>query len=1726
LQKLFDPQNKGSSSFLSTSLLLQHGITNAILWMYSSVPVPSSVPDSMDASANNMENQAISAIRVFSAGVLKHMNPDGQATSMFAMQGDVAIVTKALTLRCLVESASSGPEDSFSCSFKTLSAELDDTNHIEKFLKVFIGLIKATSHVAVAGVAPEQHSSHELRAKLIDAVVRVFDERAEENAAHGTGEEAKTPEHVAKVRRSLLEPFSTLQFSVLKFFAHLSILAQGSIAPPVSEIIRKSGFMDFIFGQSVMYAPECPYFFKHPTSQAQVDPASVQCQYIRALRQCAVNFLADVPCLDDSNFTELLLLLKQLFTFISSKDVFSVEMILSAIYSINIKRERNFAGEKFHKMGQDLKVPEKLREICVIMDDFRRDPSSQADLENWERVFLLFCVVMDGILNEKHCRYAMLQPISLRPWLDLMYWPQLRFFASLQIREAINFVLLESKDPPMSVLKSALDVIFLNFTTYHDPQIGPSVRFASYEQHHKNSFIIGLLHLTYCLCVVPDQPQSAKMNLQECFIQADVFTHLSCLLHLPEGQDCGDEFLAACVVRCIGAIMHASVQGKKAFSLYGEFSRLLWSWCGTSSRAYQVKDALKFMAFDPIKSNRITNGEVVKLMINLSRLFKDEHAIMYQYNIIQETADNTLLRDDVRDVISASECCSVGLLSSLIEWLSAIAIQEENAVQSGSIGSPDMLQAYVIRVVKILGAHKIKVKDFKDWFRLLRPRHNTRPALFKELLKNLISMVETSADLVGFFVFDGPDAGLKFHQITEKDTRSVNGHSLCFWLQFSKSDMEHFCQERSPHVLVHLWNKRGEVQQLVIFDEQSIKILYRDKDGDCFTTQLKLKPSSRWTPDKWHFLCVSFTPSQGGMFSRKPPLIELFMDHKLQASATLANSKMFDFGYVHGVVANVADQLGGSQKFDVQLPRQCFEREFDEFKAFKGRLAGFSLLKEAITEESISEYSDIESLMNASSKLSSSLFSINPRAGVVNASDLSGLGQRKEYANVGFSPPDSPINNAVVFGKIIPVVSTSAKQMLECIGGVRAIFPLMKVIAQGDADASLASMVIEFLVSVCHDCKLNVRSFFDSKGFEILHLRLRQLKPYFKTFELFASIKKLIATVYASVQDKHEEQQIRDLIRYVTIVEFSPQRQDFVDKAQKEKEENKLCALLLMFDPRIWIDSSPSCFKTVFMHLISESFNGFSTDPKNFHRTPLALLLRLVCRFLSTSSYHRSIPSFKIDEKLDHTAIEYLEHISGGKSSNSNKEGEEGQEGEDDVFTPQSINEFRSCVFEKFCQKLGRRIQSNTQQYLLEYDSRLLISFIVSIEEPTLLNDFVFLLCNLAFQFHAKNEDAMFDWLSSSPLPVDASLNILKSASSRKPDQPKLDVIQVLTMQMSRVSENSRCMITQLLCLWYSKMDLPKFKKYSKKDGKAEFSCMLVAVMSRLVEPQPSLNDVVTLICGATNVLESSRTHSLRSSNSSATSDPSGTFAEERALFADRGSKFQLSFSVHDISALIIPRMLQFSMVPSLKCDLESTFHLFYPVFMLLRFLSNQDFSTAAEILWQVFESIPNCDKLAVISTMLHTPRAETVGTGSRASHRLEGNLLIWLTKAILSARCNSGNQEKDIERLREILCKFFVIAIEECPLGYKFVEECVFIVCDDPDVSDSIKDNEVHRLIWSLCLQIQTKVVLAAAQDQVNSFWGKQTDFFAKNLCKLIEFLGNFFFYLSPSLSPNTFEK
>jgi hypothetical protein len=415
LQKLFDPQNQGSSDFLSTSLLLKHGITNAILWMYSSVPVPSTVPDSVEMQAHNMENQAFAAITAFSSEVMTKMSPDNRALAVFNMDADVDIVRKAALRKAAVQLASA--VDEFSRSFAILSSELDDSNHIEKFLRVFIGLIKATSP-SPAQSSPENNPPHELRMKLIDAVVNVFDEKSEENQAAGTGEEAKTPEHVSKVRRSLLETCSTLQFSALKFFAHLSVLTQGTVSPPVSEIIRKSGFMDFIFGQSIMCAPECPYFFKHPSAQAQVDPSSLQCQYIRALRQCAVNFLADMPSIDDSSFTELLLLLKQLFSFIAARDAFSVEMILSAMHSINNKRERNFAGEKFHKMGLDLKVPSLLQDFSGIMHDVRSDPSKQSDLENWERVFLLFCVVMHEILNEKQCRYRP-PPQTTKPTLSI-----------------------------------------------------------------------------------------------------------------------------------------------------------------------------------------------------------------------------------------------------------------------------------------------------------------------------------------------------------------------------------------------------------------------------------------------------------------------------------------------------------------------------------------------------------------------------------------------------------------------------------------------------------------------------------------------------------------------------------------------------------------------------------------------------------------------------------------------------------------------------------------------------------------------------------------------------------------------------------------------------------------------------------------------------------------------------------------------------------------------------------------------------------------------------------------------------------------------------------------------------------------------------------------------------------------------------------------------------------
>ncbi len=1713
MQKLFDPRKEATSSFLSSSLLLNQGITNAILWMYSAVPVPSTVPDSTSgAQANDMETQASEAIKSFAREVKLKMSPDDPtnlALSIFGLDDDISVINK-------VELSGSSPQiDAFSCSFNTVSLPLDPSNSIEQFLLVIIGLIKATSSSQGPSAPASDSYTQDIRVKLVDSVVNIFDEKSEENQSHGTGEEIKSPEHTAKVRRSLLETCSSLQFSALKFFAHLSVLTQGCVHPPVSEIIRKSSFMSFIFGQAIMGSPECRYFFKHPSSQAQIDPTSLQCQYIRALRQCVVNFLADIPSIGDSSFTELLLLRNQLLSFIASKDVFSVEMILSAVHSINIKHDPKVAGEKFHKMGLHLEVPKLLLQINSIMENIRAESSRQSELDDWERVFLLFCVVMHKSLNAYPCRHAMLLPANLRSWLDLMYSPRLRFFASIQIREAIELVLSVEFQPPFEDLKMALAVIFQNFTTYHDPQVGPLLS----TQNDKGTFIIGLLHLTYCLCTQLNQPKhkSAKNYLQELLIQSDVFTHLSSLLHLPEGRRSGDEFLAACVVRCIGVIMHASEQGKKAFTLYGEFSELLWSWCGHSSKAYLVKDALKYMAFDPVKPNRITNGDVVKLMIDLSRLFTDENALMYQYSIIQETADNTLLRDDVRDVISASECCAVGLLSSLIEWLSAIAIHEEEALQSGSVGSPDMLQAYVIRVVKILGAHKIKVKDLKDWFRLLRPRQSTRPALFKELLKNLISMVETSVDIVSFFVFDGRDAGLVFPPVTDKENRSGTGSSMCFWLQFSVADMEEFCVERAPHVLAHIWNKKGEVL-LVVFDEQNIKVLFRDKDQEWTTTQLRLAPSFKWTPDTWHFVCVAFTPSQGGFMSRKPNLVEIFLNKSKVSFAHSSNSKMFDFANFQGVVANVADHLVDYQPPDpLRFP---FGRDFDEFKAFNGRIAGFSFMDKALTEESIREYGDIESLMNASSKLSSCLFSINPRACVVGSSDLNSSGQQKEYANVGFSPPDSQLSNAVVVGKSIPVVSTSAKQMLECVGGVRAIFPLLEVIEKGDADASLASMVIEFLVSVCNDCKLNVRSFLEAQGFEILHLRLRKLKPYFKTPDLFQSIKKLLSTVFVSMLEKQEEEQVQALLRYAKIVEFPSERPENSEKFRRDRDENKFFATLLMFDPQIWVHSSPKCFKMVLMHLINESFNGFSSDQKFFHRTPLALTLRIACRFLSTSSIHRSIISFKIDEKIDPVSIEYLKHISDSSSAEYNEK-----------FTVETIQEYRTYIFGKFCEKICRKSRSNLV-YLLESDWRLLVSFIVSTEEPALLNDLVSLLCNLTFQLHAKNEDIMFDWLNSLPLSVDQNPNMLKFATYRKPDVPKTDVIAVLTIQMFRVNEQCRCLITQLLILWYSKMDLPKFQKYAKTK-KTIFSSMLFAVMSRLESPPPSLSDIVTLICGATNVFESMR---MTAKIPLTASEPTtmGSDSLHRLVREDGGSgssdskdrRSQLSFSIQDINDFIIPRMLQFSTEPTFSCDLESTFQLFQPVLLLLRFLPNNDFSSVVEILRQVFLTISNEKKLAVVTSILRTRSSESSRAGQiEGKTVLEGNLLIWFTKAILNARCNPGNQDDDIDKLREILCNFFLVAIEECPSGHRFLEECVYIIHQDIAVSSAIRDSEARRLIMWLCLQVRTKVAMKAAENKFETSWGKQTDF-VKNLCKLLEFLGNYFFHLSSALSPDTYEK
>jgi hypothetical protein len=1726
VQMLFDPEKNESfktSSFLSSSLMLKEGITNAVLWMYSCVPVPSTVPNAhMGTHENNMDSKAADAVKSFSQDVMFKMNLEERegALSIFQLQKDVSCVSKFRAergkKRVSTQIAAVVAVDDFLGLQGQFSSSLDESNDVDNFLRVFAGLIAATQPSTASPTI--ENCLHELRTKLFMSVVNIFNEKAEEENAHGTGEEAKAPEHIAKARSSLLETCSSLQFSVLRFCAHMCFITQGSIFPPVSSIVRSSGFLTLIFG-------ECPYFFKHPTSQARIDPSSLQCQYIRALRQAVVNFIIDMPTLEDSNYTELLLLRKEFIYFIEIKDVFSVHMILSAMHSI-IDARPEVSGESLFKICFHLEVPKLLQQISVIIDEFAADASCQLESDSWESVFMLFCVVIGKSLQVYRIRFAMLLPLNLRVWLDLMYWPRLRFFASLQIREAIVFLLNSSdisKPVPLQHLKSALDVIFQNFTTFHDPQVGPSVPFKSFTQEHKGHFILGLLHMTYCLCSQRSQQRSAKKHLQELFIISDVFTHLSSLLHLPDDQQCGDEFLAASVVRCIGAIMHASVQGKKAFTLYGEFSKLLWSWCGNSSRAYMIKDALKYMALDPIRSNRITNGDVVKLMIDLSRQFTDEHAIMFQYKIIQETADDTLLKDDVRDVISASECCAAGLLSSLIEWLSAIAIQEETAMQSGSVGSPDMLQAYVIRVVKILGAHKIYVKDLKDWFRLLRPRQAVRPSLFKELLKNLNSMVESAAEIVSFFVFDGPDAGLFFHQQTDKvSLRTGIGSSLCFWLQFSVSDMDDFWMHKSPHVLTHVWNKKGEVL-LVVFDEQHIKILYRDKsDRDWSVTSLKM--TSKWTPDQWHFVCISFTPAQGGFMSRKPPQIDLFIGDNAVTSAPPANSKTFDFGSFDGVVANVLDQLVEDQLIDQQIadaPMVPRQNGFDEFKAFKGRIAGFSFMANALTVDAVAEYGHIASLLDASSKLSlyPCLLSINPRAIVVGSSDHSGSGQRKEYANVGFSPPDSQLSNATIVGKTIPVVSTSAKEMLECVGGVRAIFPLLEVIEQGDADASLAAMVIEFLVAVCTDCKLNVRSFVESKGFEILHLRLRNLRPDFKTPELYQSIKKLITTVYSEtfIQQQQHDETFKQLLSIAKIVELPSERPD--SAAKVKMDENRFNASLLLFDPRIWVNSSPKCFKMVFWHLIHESFDGFSLEQK-IHCTPIALTLRLICRFLSASSLH---PSY-VQQRIEPISIEYLKHIAHPNSVEF-----------DEFFTPETINEFRHHVIARVVEKYSRK--SGGTVHLLQTDWRLMMAFIVSTEEPMLLNDLVSLFCNVAIQLHARNVEVLFDILRSPPLAFDQIVGLSSKGSSRKADHDEsskqtsgaakivqMDLIEVLIMQICRVNENCRGLIAQLLSIWLKQLDGHMHQKFPNLK-RNRICSMIFAAMSRLESGPPILNDVVVLICGATNAFASIKAKSAPARASETPLEKKDSFRSSKSAHEGfRRSGTVSAFNIQDMDASMIPRMLKFNADPTLSCDLQSTFHLFQPVLLLLRFLPNKDFATVAEILKQVFSSISLETKITVLRETLHIRS----GDGSRSSGS-EGNLLIWLTKAILSARCSPGCQDEHIDKLREILCKLFLIAIEDCPMGHKFLEECMYIIHSDIAAPSAIRENEAHRLIMWLFYQVRTKVAMKAAEHESNfeSAPGLLVEVdFVKNLSKLLEFLGNFFFHLSAALSPDTYDK
>ncbi|XP_078448149.1 binding protein [Wolffia australiana] len=612
---------------------------------------------------------------------------------------------------------------------------------------------------------------------------------------------------------------------------------------------------------------------------------------------------------------------------------------------------------------------------------------------------------------------------------------------------------------------------------------------------------------------------------QTLFREGECFLHILSLLNGSLDEETG-ELLALNVLKTLTSLLSGNVISKAAFTaLVGVGYQMLQSLLLDFIRFHpsmKLLDALLDMLvdgnFNAMEFPKIKNEDVIPLLVNVLKKCTGplQH---YGLGIFQ-----TLLRETVPNRTS---CCRAGMLTILLDWF----LLEEDV---------DLIFE-IAQLIQLIGGHSVNGKDIRKIFALLRnEKIKSKENCYKLLLDSVGIMLREKGP-TAFFEFDGSDSGIIIK--TPVQWPCSKGFSFTCWIRvenFPEGIMGLFCFQAD--------NGKGCLAMLGR-DKLIFEVINQKKQSISLPLTLLSK--------SWHFLCI--THNTGRTFSGGS-IVKCYIDGILLSSERCRYPKITD----SLTCCTIGMRLSVNIEDVSQLPDE-------ELFPFAGQMGPSYLFNDAISQDQVKAiyFLGPDYMYSFVPKEFPSTFNH------MGASDLKdGLTSKiifsiSAQASAGrilfnSSCMDHNMNKKIFEAEVMDGTLICSRRMLKeiiyCVGGVSALFPLLAQLAISDVDCEekelsshqksernkLVADILDLITSVIEENSANQEQMHLLSGFSVLGFLLQCVSPLQLNMHFFLSLKRMLDVL----KESGKSELVTDAISWIYLnpyiwmfAEFNVQRE-------------------------------------------------------------------------------------------------------------------------------------------------------------------------------------------------------------------------------------------------------------------------------------------------------------------------------------------------------------------------------------------------------------------------------------------------------------------------------------------------------------------------------------------------------------------------------------------------------